>query len=117
MFFIKVKPLNQPFLNRIEIFNECCLLCSTYFLFLFTDFVPSPTTRYTLGWAFIGLQIANIGVNWLCLLYKVVSALRVVFLKAYYKWKAKRAEKAKKAAIEVKEEKKEDIFIESVEDN
>jgi hypothetical protein len=83
----------------MEIFNEFCLLLSTYFLFLFTDFVPSPTTRYTLGWAFIGLQIANIGVNWLCLLYKVLSGVRVAFLKAYYKWRAGRIQKAKKEAI------------------
>jgi hypothetical protein len=71
IFFIAVKPLNQPFLNRIEIFNELCLLITSYFLFLFTDFVPDIKTRYMLGWAFIGISLFNIAVNWLALFYKV----------------------------------------------
>ncbi len=38
-FLISVKPFSEPFLNRIEIFNEMALLVSSYFMFLFTDFV------------------------------------------------------------------------------
>jgi hypothetical protein len=94
-FFIHINPLNQPFLNRMEIFNECCLLISSYFLFLFTDFVPDVHTRYLIGWGFIGLQIFNIAVNWLCMIFKVYQALRVIAIKAYYKWKLNR-EKAQK---------------------
>jgi hypothetical protein len=120
VFFVKVKPLNQPFLNRIEIFNECCLLLSSYFLFLFTDFVPSPTLRYTIGWGFIGLQVFNISVNWLCMLYKVYQALRVIVLKAYYKWRAKR-EAAKKGVIPketaVPPKGTEEMFVESVDEH
>jgi len=70
-------------------------LISSYFLFLFTDFVPDVHTRYLIGWGFIGLQIFNIAVNWLCMIFKVYQALRVIAIKAYYKWKLNR-EKAQK---------------------
>ena len=86
LFFLAVKPLNQPFLNNMEIFNECCLLVSSYFLFLFTDFVPDVKTRYQIGWAFIGLSIANIGVNWLCMLYKVYQAVKLIVRRLWHKW-------------------------------
>ena len=67
----------------MELFNETCLLITSYFLFLFTDFVPDVKTRYLIGWIFIGLNLFNIGVNWLALLYKVLSALKDVIMKAY----------------------------------
>jgi hypothetical protein len=76
IFFVTVKPLNQPFLNRMEIFNELCLLGCSYFLFTFTDFVPDTQTRYLLGWAFVGLAVFNIGANWACLFYKAYLALK-----------------------------------------
>jgi hypothetical protein len=87
-FFITVKPLDQPFLNGIEVFNEACLLLTSYFLFLFTDFVPDPKLRYQIGWLFIGLQILNIAVNWMCMFYKVFCAICLALKRAYYKWKA-----------------------------
>ena len=90
IFFVHVTPLNQPLLNRMEIFNECCLLVSSYFLFLFTDFVPDVKKRYMIGWGFVGLQIFNIGVNWLCMIYKVFEALKLIVMKAYFKWKLNR---------------------------
>ena len=102
-FFVHVTPMNQPLLNRMEIFNECCLLVSSYFLFLFTDFVPDVKTRYMIGWGFVGLQIFNIGVNWLCMIYKVLEALKLIIMKAYFKWKLAR-ELAQKAKLEVTKE-------------
>ena len=75
LFFASVKPLKEPFLNRMEIFNELSLLTCSYFLFSFTDFV-SAETRFMMGWAFIGITGLNIIVNWLALFYKVGRALR-----------------------------------------
>lgn len=46
LFLIKVKPLNEPLLNRIEIFNEVTLLTCSYFLYNFTDYVPDVNDRY-----------------------------------------------------------------------
>jgi hypothetical protein len=44
-----------------------------------------------IGWIFIGLNLFNIGVNWLALLYKVLSTLKDAIMKAYLNWKAKKA--------------------------
>jgi len=68
-FLISVKPFSEPFLNRIEIFNEMALLVSSYFMFLFTDFVEDAQLRSKLGWAYIGIIAAMIGVNWTCMLF------------------------------------------------
>ena len=87
LFFIIVKPLNQPFLNRMEIFNEISLLICSYFLFMFTDFIPDAQTRYLAGWGFIGMAVFNIAVNWLCLFYKVYLAASSFLRKKYYTWK------------------------------
>jgi hypothetical protein len=70
-FLITVKPFSEPFLNRIEIFNETALLTSSYFMFLFTDFVEDVELRSKLGWAYIGIVAAMIGVNWACMIFKV----------------------------------------------
>jgi hypothetical protein len=81
LFFADVKPMNQPFLNRMELFNEMTLLVCSYFLFAFTDFVPDANTRFMIGWAFIGLAALNILVNWMALFYKVFSALALIIRK------------------------------------
>ena len=89
LFFIDVNPLNQPFLNRIEIFNEITLLVLSYFLFFFTDFVPSVYMRYALGWAFIFITVFNITVNWCALFYKVYLAIRDIVRKLIQNYRAK----------------------------
>ncbi len=95
IFFIVVKPLNEPFLNRMEIFNELCLLICSYYLFMFTDFIPDVQTRFLAGWGFIGIAVFNIGVNWACLFYKVYLVLRVIIKKKYYQWKFNKLKAAK----------------------
>jgi hypothetical protein len=37
------KPFEEPFLNKLEIFNEICVLGVGYHLLLFTDFIPDVT--------------------------------------------------------------------------
>lgn len=73
IFFITVRPLNQKFLNAIEIFNELTLLITSCHLFLFTDFVPDLNTRNVIGWCFIAVAGLNIVVNWCALVYKILS--------------------------------------------
>jgi hypothetical protein len=70
-FIISVKPLSEPYLNRMEIFNESTLLVSTYFMFLFTDFVDDAEMRSKLGWAYIGVIGTMIVVNFGCMIVKV----------------------------------------------
>ena len=100
MFFIIVKPLNQPFLNNMEIFNEISLLTCSYFLFMFTDFIPDVQTRYLAGWGFIGVAVMNIAVNWLCLFYKVFVVVKQLVRKKYYTWKYNKLKAAKEQYVE-----------------
>jgi hypothetical protein len=58
-----VKPFEIPLLNRIEVFNECCILIAGYHLFSFTDFVSDSEIKYKMGWSIIGITIINIAVN------------------------------------------------------
>jgi hypothetical protein len=89
LFFTDVNPLNQPFLNKIEIFNEITLLVLSYFLFFFTDFVPSVHMRYALGWAFIFIAVLNIAVNWGAMFYKVFLAIKDIVRKLIHNYRVK----------------------------
>jgi len=80
LYFASIKPLKEPFLNRMEIFNELSLLACSYFMFAFTDFC-SANTRFLMGWVFVGITVFNILVNWLALFYKAGRALRLMIRK------------------------------------
>jgi len=43
----------KSFKQRHELANEVCVLFMSYFLPLFTDFVPEPLTRHQIGWGWI----------------------------------------------------------------
>ena len=57
----------DPFVSReggiLERFNDLICLVLSYFMFLFTDFVPDPDTKYMLGWGFNGLVGLMLGTN------------------------------------------------------
>jgi hypothetical protein len=65
MYNILVKPFEEPKMNRLEIFNEVCILAAAYHLFLFTDYIESPEFRYMIGWSIISITTFNIVVNML----------------------------------------------------
>ena len=41
-YLILVKPFTKPLQNKLEIFNESCILLSSYSLFFFTDYLYDP---------------------------------------------------------------------------
>lgn len=45
-YLIEVKPLDSKFLNAMELFNECILLISFYFMIFFTDLVGDVDFKY-----------------------------------------------------------------------
>ena len=47
-------PYTLPTFNRKELINEFLIQMCTYYLFVYTDFVPDAETRYKTGWAHIG---------------------------------------------------------------
>lgn len=56
-------------MNKLEMFNETCILIVSYHLFLFTDFVINAEIRYALGWSLIGVTLSNISINMLVILF------------------------------------------------
>jgi hypothetical protein len=110
LYLADVRPLNSPFLNRMEIFNEVTLLCCSYFLFAFTDFVAEAGTRYMLGWGFIGLIGMNVMVNLGALFYSMFVNVRALLRPHIYKWRLKKWEAGKlKRQLDIEEEKAKEI--------
>ncbi len=62
--------------RRMEYFNEVTIMMCVYHLFVFTDFVDDPFTRYYAGFSLIGVTCLNIVGN--------VAVLLTVTLKLVY---------------------------------
>ena len=44
-----VRPFVTPIQNGIELTNETLILINTYFMIIYSDFVPDPKTRSLMG--------------------------------------------------------------------
>lgn len=42
IYLLRYRPFENPILNKLEIFNETCILGAAMHLFLFTDYTPDP---------------------------------------------------------------------------
>jgi hypothetical protein len=77
----------EPFSEKIacfmEFFNEATIMLCCYHLFLFTDFVPSPETRYTMGFSLIGATSLNLAGNILVMLGKTLLAIYEILRRKY----------------------------------
>ena len=63
MYLIYFKPYEDPFTNKNEIFNEACVLLSSYQLFIFTDYVSSLEIKNITGYLMIATILLNFGTN------------------------------------------------------
>ena len=75
-------PMWDMALNIIFLFNEGCLFVCTCMMFLFTEYVPQPEDRFTLGWVYLGVLAFNVLGNGVYVGYDVVVQIK---LKIYYK--------------------------------
>lgn len=57
------RPFENPTLNKLEIFNELCIMGAAYHLFVFTQYVDDPKLQYKFGWSIIAVTTLNILVN------------------------------------------------------
>ena len=62
----------------MEFFNESTIMLCTYHLYLFTDFVPNPDSRYTMGYSLIVVTCIN-------LLGNIIVLMGTTMLKTYDK--------------------------------
>lgn len=85
-------------LNKLEIFNELCILGAAYHLFVFTQYVDDPKIQYNVGWSMIGITGLNIVVNMGIMGYASLKQLKQSFLKL--KFKVKEFLKKRNAAYE-----------------
>ena len=76
-FLFDYKPLNSPLLNRFEIINEIFTLFITYFMFLFTDFIPDVEYRNKLGYKFIALVSLIFFVNVLLVFVDITRSTKI----------------------------------------
>ncbi len=77
----------NPYENSIggymAMFNETIVVFLSYFPFLFTNMVPEPETRYSVGWIFIGLVAFMVVVNLLVVIHgSVMESIELARRKA-----------------------------------
>ncbi|CDW74892.1 UNKNOWN [Stylonychia lemnae] len=65
------------FLNRLEQFNELCILTVAYHLIIFTDYVSEDEIRDNFGTSIISITVLNIAVNMGIMLYETFLKLKV----------------------------------------
>lgn len=82
-----VKPFELPLLNRMEVFNEYCILLASVHLFLFTDFIEDPVMHYKIGYSIIGVTIVNIIVNMMVMVWATLRQLKLGWYELRYKYR------------------------------
>ncbi|TNV87454.1 hypothetical protein FGO68_gene15662 [Halteria grandinella] len=107
IYFILVRPFEEKSLNRIEVFNELCILFASYHLLLFTDFDysdPSDTeeqhlqTQYMAGWSIIAVTTLNIIVNMAIMCYQTAQSIK----EKWTNWRKAQLDKQKVKLHQVK---------------
>ena len=59
-YIVAVKPMSSRVENNIEIFNECCILGSTYVLNVFINVAAPASLVIKMGWVSMGIAFINI---------------------------------------------------------
>ena len=73
-YYLGVKPYIEYTDFMLEAGNECAFLFMTYFILMFSDFVPDHETRSLIGWGFNGLIGLQIFVNFTWLFVTLIKA-------------------------------------------
>jgi len=70
------RPFIDPGVNRLEIFNELCILGVGICFMTFTDFNQDPFSRYNVGYAGVGIICLNSLVNMTLAFYGLLCSLK-----------------------------------------
>lgn len=93
IFITTVKPFEDSFMNKLELFNELCILGVSYHLILFTNFNPDVNNQYLAGWSIIGITMLNVITNMSIMIGKSVIRLLQTIKRVIIKCKESRAKK------------------------
>ena len=63
MYLLTEYPLKDEYSNRIEIFNEICIMIYLEFTTCFMDAAQPPAFKYWMGWVVIAVSTMNIAIN------------------------------------------------------
>ena len=72
-YIIVWQPMESRLFNNLAIFNELMLLLIGYQMYLFTEFIPVPETRYLFGKFLLYLLYFNVAVNLVVLAFEIGS--------------------------------------------
>ncbi len=71
-------------MNRLEFFNEFCILVMTYPALLFSGYFNSPPSlQYNVGWAMICVMLTNTLVNFLIVFKESCKGMKIAVIVAY----------------------------------
>ena len=85
-YLIEQKPMEQSYLNRLELLSEIFNLSLYYFMFVFTTFVPEIRVRYNMGFLFMYQVVCIASIM-------ILSAIADMAKSFYLKCKMKKAKK------------------------
>ena len=83
IYFGSFCPFNGRLKNRMEIFNEACILFVTLHLFCYTEWVESSIRKYEVGWSQIFLMYFCFIVNFIVILWHFFRNLFLLAIKYY----------------------------------
>ena len=63
LYVLHYRPFEDPFMNRMEVMNECFTLLLIYLAFCFTPLIQSVRDQYLIGFIFIGGMVVCIGTH------------------------------------------------------
>jgi hypothetical protein len=87
-YLLAYRPFTSKIINVLEIYNEISILILTYILWEFSDFVPSSTMRYKIGWFYSAVLVLNIAVNCTTTLY--ITCINPCIVRKIRLWLLKR---------------------------
>ena len=63
IYLVTYKPFLDPFLDKVEVFNEISYMVITYHQLGFTDITTEVHTKHIIGWSMIGFCLLSFGFN------------------------------------------------------
>jgi hypothetical protein len=85
VYVLQYQPFEEPFLNRMEVLNECFTLMLIYFTFCFTPLVQSVRDQYMIGFLFIGGMVLCIGTHLVFIVKDLINSLILAIKRYRYK--------------------------------
>jgi hypothetical protein len=60
IFDLHMKPIENEFERKNEIFDHFTILLCLYFIYWFTEYIPSKDFKFIIGWFAVGIMGVNI---------------------------------------------------------